>query len=106
MHSSNVIDREKNKVNVSVIVTTYNSDIQKLYRTLFSTIRQKGLALEIIVTDDGTKDFDLEIIHQFFKKNGFEQYILIGNKENQGTVNNFKRALAETAGEYIFGQRK
>ena len=48
----------KNKYDVSIIVATYNPDLNKLMSTLLSIIIQKGIKFEIIVTDDGSqKDY-------------------------------------------------
>ena len=93
----------KNKYDISVIVATYNPDLNKLMSTLLSIIVQKGINFEIIVTDDGSqKDYFKEVI-VFFERNNFKNYSLIKNEINIGTVNNFYNALIISKGKYIFG---
>ena len=93
----------KNKYDVSIIVATYNPDLNKLMSTLLSIIIQKGIKFEIIVTDDGSqKDYFKEVI-VFFERNNFKNYRLIKNEINIGTVNNFYNALIISKGKYIFG---
>lgn len=92
----------KNKYDVSVIVATYNQDLNKLMSTLLSIIVQKGINFEIIVTDDGSqKDYFKEVI-VFFERNNFKNYSLIKNEINIGTVNNFYNALIKSNGKYVF----
>ena len=41
---------------ITVIVCTYNPDLQKLISTLKSVVLQKGVKIQVIVTDDGSSN--------------------------------------------------
>ena len=88
-------------LDVTVIVGTYNSDYTKLFQTLYSILLQKDIAFEIIVSDDGSREFDERAIEKFFAKFNFQEYYLIANKENQGTVCNCYGAAKKAKGKYI-----
>lgn len=85
----------------SVIVLTYNSDLEKLKNTLYSIVIQENVSFEVIVADDGSKqNYQLELEH-FFEKWKFSNYKIIMNKVNQGTVQNLKSGLMVAEGRYI-----
>ncbi len=85
---------------VSVIVLSYNSDINKFYKTLNSIISQKGVTLEIIVCDDGSNIRQDKELHDFFANNGFTSYQIIMQDRNVGTVSNFYSGLENAKGKY------
>jgi glycosyltransferase involved in cell wall biosynthesis len=85
----------------SVLVVTYNSDINKSKETLLSIIQQKNVSFEIIIADDGSKQNIFEEIRNFFINHNFENYKLVENKENQGTVKNFISGLNNCSGKYV-----
>lgn len=62
---------ENNKYKITVVVITYNPDYKKLFQTLYSIVIQKNIIFEIIVSDDGTIDFDKKGIEQWFIENNF-----------------------------------
>lgn len=91
------------KIDVSVIVATYNFDVKKTIATLNSVILQKNVSIEIIVADDGSKNTeDFDIIEAYIKKNNFEDYKIIKNKENQGTVKNLFSGIKQAVGKYVY----
>lgn len=92
-----------NHVDVSIIVCTYNSDIEKLKKTLFSAILQKNINFEIVITDDGSDNFNENALENFFEKYGFENYKIIRHTTNMGTVSNYYDGLVQASGEYIYG---
>ena len=89
------------KEKISVIVLTYNPSKQKLIATLKSIISQKDIDIQIIVSDDGSKENCFEEARDFFKRNSFIDYKLISCKKNQGTVKNAIRAVNVSNGEYV-----
>lgn len=89
------------KTDVSVCVAIYNSDFSKLLITLSSIIIQKGIIIEIIIADDGSKKDLSPQIRDFFVKKHFSRYKIIRNNENKGTVSNFFEAVKAADGEYI-----
>lgn len=88
-------------IDVSVVVVTYNPQIDKLIYTLKSIISQKGIDFEIIVADDGSNRFDKDTIENWFQENGFFNYRLVLNPQNQGTMKNAFTGWSVAKGEYI-----
>ncbi len=88
---------------VSVLVVTYNPDLQKLLLTLQAAVTQKNVDFEIILSDDGSpEDNHFSEAENFFKKVGFTNYQLLENPVNMGTVKNCISAITVANGEYIF----
>lgn len=85
----------------TVLVITYNSDWKKLRLTLESVVRQKMEDYEVVVADDASKENHFDKIRQFFCAHGFENYQLVGNETNHGTVKNLLSGLAVTSGKYV-----
>ena len=90
-----------NEINFSIIVATYNPNYTKLFQTLNSIIVQKKCSFEIIIADDGSKDFDISLIKEWFKEKKFDNYNIIAEHKNLGTVKNFYNGLKKANGEYI-----
>ena len=86
---------------ISVLVLSYNSDINKLYLTLKSIIKQKIDDFEIVVSDDGSKDNHEQELAEYFKQNDFSNYKLVMNEQNRGTVQNILSGLMACEGEYV-----
>lgn len=88
---------------VSVLVVTYNPDLQKLLLTLQAAVAQKNVEFEIILSDDGSPEGNhFPEVEAYFKKVGFTRYTLVANPVNKGTVHNCISAIAAARGEYIF----
>lgn len=85
----------------SVIVLTYESDLQKLFFTLEAVLEQEFDSYEIIVADDGSKENHEEEIRSYFANKQFTNYKLVMNEKNQGTVKNLISALAVAEGKYV-----
>lgn len=86
---------------ISVIVATYYPVAEKLWFTLDSIINQEMVNLEIIITDDGSKDNLFSQIKNYMIKNHFENYKLISHKKNQGTVLNCYDGVLQANGDFI-----
>lgn len=88
---------------ISVIVLTYEPRVDKLLATLASIIDQKGIMFELILSDDGSKNINIEDI----EKKVFEivpksiPLRFIKNSKNSGTVSNVYNACKYATGEYI-----
>lgn len=89
-------------IKVSVIVCTFNPDIDKLRKTLFSAICQQSIGFEIIIADDGSSCFDEKLIRDFFQSKNFEKYKIYISENNYGTVKNIYNGLLLAKGEYIY----
>ena len=78
---------------VSVVVLSYHPNLQKMWITLGSILLQKNVEFEIVVADDGSECNHFDAIRDFFAGAGFENYTLVANPVNQGTVMNYLSAL-------------
>lgn len=88
-------------IDFSVIVATYNPDYTKLFRTLNSILRQEKCTYEIIITDDGTKDFNIDLIKDWMKSKSVKNYKIVNNNENLGTVKNVYQGLLKAQGKFV-----
>lgn len=86
---------------ISVIVVTYNSSYEKLKNTLQSIIWQENVDLEIVIADDGSKNFDREKVEKWFSSKGFKDYKLVLNEKNQGTMKNYISGWKAAEGKYV-----
>ena len=89
------------EVDVSVCVLTYRPDYEKLFITLTSIIRQQGCSYEIIIADDGTPDFQQDMIEVWMAAHGASDYYIVRSMENRGTVRNAWNAYAVAHGRYV-----
>lgn len=89
------------KMKFTVLVITFNSELFKTYLTLQSVIEQKFDDFEIVIADDGSRDNHFSQIKEFFDRKQFENYKLVANKENKGTVKNLLSGLQCTEGKYV-----
>ena len=88
---------------ITVITASYYS--QYLYDAIDSVLAQTYPNIEYIVTDDGTKDFDVQTVTQYIeqnKKTNISSCHVIHHTENLGTVKNLNFAMKASHGEYIF----
>lgn len=86
---------------VSALILTYNPNLQKLLMTLKSFLLQKGLLLQIIVSDDGSEENYFTEVERMFEKYNFTKYKLVKNESNVGTVKNLIGGLAVCQGKYV-----
>ncbi len=88
---------------VSVIVITYEPDTNKLVATLNSVVHQKDITFEIILSDDGSKNIDIDKVEHTVKGFVPEKIPIqfVKNTPNMGTVLNLYSACQHVSGEYI-----
>lgn len=84
----------------SVVVLTYNNKLEQILLTLKSILEQKNIVYEIIIADDCSKQFYEKELEQFFLNNEFNNYTIIRQKKNAGTVKNLYTALEQCKGKY------
>lgn len=87
----------KRKIDFSVIIPTFNRS-KYLKLAIVSVLRQKSVAFEIIVSDDGSTD-DTEKIVNAFKDTRIRYY---KNELRLGTSMNFQKCFLYAKGDYIF----
>lgn len=88
------------KLEVSIIVATFNPDEEKLLYTLNSILFQKKVNLEIIIADDGSEKFPRNKIEEFFFRKKFRNYSFNILKNNSGTVINIFESSKKAKGKY------
>ena len=91
----------KNDYNITVVVLTYNPVWEKLRATLKSIVEQQDVHLQVVITDDGSKNNYFDKVESYFKEIGFDDFKLISNKNNEGTVINLYRGIVASDAEYI-----
>lgn len=91
------------KYKVSVVITTYNSDLRKTLMTINSALVQKGVSIQIVIADDGSENNYFDEIEAYMEKHQFYDYVLVENKKNQGTVRNYISGIDKSEGEYVSG---
>ena len=87
----------------TVIVTNYNNT-KYLKNALDSVFKQHYKNIQLIITDDGSIDFDLKTIKQYIeknKKNNIKSVEYVINDENIGTVKTLNKAIKKAKGKYI-----
>lgn len=90
---------------VSIIILTYKN-FQYFTECIDSVLIQRYPKIELIISDDGSDNFDLEYIKSYINKNKKANIIdvnIIYNKRNIGTVKNYNNAIKVSKGEYIIG---
>lgn len=87
---------------VSVIVLTYKN-FDKLEKNLNSIFIQNYPNIELIISDDGSENFDINDVKKIFERsrNNIVNKIIIIHKENLGIVKNFNEAIKKSSGEII-----
>lgn len=87
---------------VSVVVVTYNSS-ETIIETLESIKDQSYENIELIITDDCSKDNTIKLCEKWILKNRrrFYNVQLITSKENTGVSANCNRGNLSTKGEWI-----
>jgi glycosyltransferase involved in cell wall biosynthesis len=83
---------------ISIAVCTYNGE-KFLAEQLNSLVNQTYRNLEIVVTDDCSKDETIELLNGYAAKYDFIK--IYKNEENLGYVKNFEIALSLCSGDYI-----
>lgn len=92
----------KNKPLISVTVVTYNS-AEYIIDTLESVKAQTYSKIELIISDDCSKDRTVELCRKWLveNKDRFERIELIESKVNTGVSGNLNRAEAACRGEWV-----
>lgn len=90
---------------VSIIILTFEN-FNGLEKALKSVYKQNYKNLELIISDDGSKNYNNEFFKNLIKRMEKIRKInvkLIHHKVNKGTVQNFNEAIKNASGEYICG---
>lgn len=92
---------EKNKL-ISVVVVTYNFE-EVVLETLESIKNQTYRDIELVITDDNSKDKTIEICKKWCEDNKerFNNIVILESDINRGPTANYNRGLRATKGEWI-----
>lgn len=82
---------------VSVCMATYNGE-KFIIRQLDSVLKQLSEPDEVIVVDDCSKDGTVSLLEQTYG----DRVKVYVNKENQGVIKSFEKAISEANGDVIF----
>lgn len=87
---------------VSIVIITYNSSTT-IIETLDSIKKQTYKNIELIISDDCSKDNTVELAHKWIEINGkrFVRSILLESKTNTGVAPNANRGNKMATGEWI-----
>ena len=88
---------------VTVLIPAYNGQ-KYIAHMINSIISQDYRPLEIIVTDDASKDHTISVVNSCFKNSHMEDIHvkLIQNKKNEGLSGNISKAVSYIHGKYLF----
>lgn len=86
---------------VSVLVLQYNSEWNSLSRTILSAIKQIGVEVEVVISDDGSANNRFPEVKQLFAAEGFSNYKLVALEQNGGTVKNVINGLKACSYELV-----
>lgn len=93
----------KKKPLVSIILLSYKN-YHYIYGALDSILEQDYNNIEIIISNDGSNDFDKAAIVTYFKKNktkNIKNIVINNNKKNLGTVKNINKSIKLSKGKYL-----
>lgn len=93
-----------NKPLVSLIILSYKN-YKYIYEALESVLCQDYPNIEIVISNDGSDDFNIKEIKKYLnknKKNNIKNIVINNNSKNIGTVKNINKAIKLSKGEYIF----
>ena len=98
----NAVDKSEYPL-FSVLVLCYKNEqlLKGMLKTIFN---QDYPRIQLIVSDDGSRDFDVERVTRFIEENkseNIESVTVRKNEENMGTVRHVALALQKVAGEYV-----
>ncbi|MBZ9786724.1 glycosyltransferase [Psychroflexus sp. CAK57W] len=90
---------------VTSIILSYNN-FEYLFEAIKSILKQDYPLIELIIADDGSRDFPIHHITEFINKNKKENIanvIISTSNNNVGTVRNYNNALRKGKGKYFIG---
>lgn len=90
-----------NNFDFSVIVCSYNPNIEKLKNTIISIANQKDVKFEIIIADDGSKMNYQNELKSWIDENKISNVKYNFLEENVGTLKNIISAIKVAEGKFI-----
>jgi glycosyltransferase involved in cell wall biosynthesis len=87
------------QVKITVLMAVYNTNFFLIKRAIDSVLQQDFQNFELIIIDDGSKDFDREDLLQYIEKH--EEKIVYLRHSNRGQSESINRGVLNSIGEYI-----
>jgi glycosyltransferase involved in cell wall biosynthesis len=87
------------KVKVSILMAVYNTDFLLVKRAIDSVLSQDFHDFELIIIDDGSANFDRNLIAQYAEKH--EDKIVYVRHRNRGQSLSISRGVVNSVGEFI-----
>ena len=88
---------------ISIIISSYRQ-MHFIFLAIDSVLKQDYPNIELIVTDDGTDDFNITDVKHYIECNNrgnISRIKVLKNSVNVGTVKNLNGALAVVEGKYV-----
>lgn len=104
MHSYSIkkqYELEKNKMKISVLISTYNGS-EYLVEQLDSLRNQTRVIDEVVIIDDCSSDNTVDVAKEYINKYRLQTWRVIHNISNKGWKKNFIEGLKELSGEILF----
>ena len=86
---------------ISVVMSTYNGE-KYILEQLESIRLQTQKVDEVIIYDDASTDYTVEVVNSYIKQYSLEHWKLYLGKENIGYIRGFSNALKNATGDIIF----
>lgn len=93
----------KNKPLFTVIITSYNQE-RTIRESIQSVLIQNYENMELIITDDGSSNFDKAATEEYINKNkkrNLTKLLVLAHKQNSGTVKSLNSAIRQSNGYYL-----
>ena len=88
-------------MSISVIISTYNGE--KYIEEQMESIRNQSLQPdEVLIFDDCSSDSTVNVVNEFIKQNGLQQWKISVNDKNKGWRKNFIDGIKLAHGDIIF----
>lgn len=88
---------------ITILLTTYNQK-EYLYEAIDSVLMQTYERIQLIIADDGTKEFETEVVEKYInekKKDNIIDFIILHSASNRGTVKNMNHARQYIKGDLV-----
>lgn len=95
------VEEFSNIPKISVLIPSYRSG-KMLDEALESVLKQSYPALEIVICDDGSENFEEAQLRELAKTEPSAELKILRQKENVGTVRNLNSGLRLCTGEWVF----
>lgn len=91
------------KTFVTIFILVYNN-ADGLDKTVQSVIDQTYENVEVILSDDGSKNYDISILERYAEKirTRYDKVYVNVNEQNLGTVKHLNRVIKMAKGKYLF----